>query len=356
MQLNQDTSINKLIKLLTVSGEISRHAAEILLDIPSSSLPVILNRMRGERVFETSEGKKRVPIIRGINIMRFTKKFTKVLQAIDANMYEQVRNATSNFRYPNSETSARRTEVSEIAAMMMRMNIPIPANENPSYKGTEKRMFFSMSMFKRDLPIGKSASSRMRGILLNGSEAYVMYYVSKESNIWAARGEEKIKLCAKQFCSVHAPSVKQIHAIITGREASDLELCLQTGRSRKQIGYNGIYEKTHFIPLTQNGMHLLEEILQGDNMTTRILFPDPEDGFFDYISGTEHHLVALDADLNKLAKLKKMSMLAPQKKYIVYTYSWQVEHIKKFLAETDIEIRAAEQEGVIEETWKRRRK
>ena len=285
--------------------------------------------------------------------IRLYKWFFPVLEKYfhDAYRYYLFEHPNHNFHSERNKIE-RNHRVAEALSFMLLSGIESRPYKTPTLqrmtidrKPYLEPAYYSSRMVKSlvDSQLQKTQYTRYVGILLYQTGYYVIYNSRKAVMRWNGEGEQKTTLDVSNLCSMNCESTGLRSAILLGY---DYQVAMNTinqyeSGSRYVKLFSQNYHRIHFIPMTEEGIKMLQ-ILVVPNWQHRILhmlFEEEQIRLntgsfqFDALVDDTRVLCFMDCDILKLISFYKAARESDFS-WSVVCYDSQVEFLRSYLGDT----------------------
>ena len=255
----------------------------------------------------------------------------------------------------NDQHLDRNHRVAEVLAVCRDAGVEIFPHNLPNFQRDEfdriiplRQPFFITSRmlkwFGGNDAANKTNFTRLVGALFIDETSYFVYNTRYTPMKWSGPGEMKAKINV-DFLSHGAPVFGDHYAMLFANSADiAMQAFLSTQKIRNSnYHFHGIYEKVHYIPLSEYGARYLHFFTVSDwhDYLTKIILdidelPNRNSYAYDNYDDGIYSLVWLDGDLRRLWSASKF-----EGDLRVYCFEWQKDFVRNFLGD-DVEILTAD--------------
>ncbi len=347
--------IHRLLLLLSVGGEFPSSSIGILGKVRVykalvHSLESIqsVRAHRDGQVYTTKlmtvSGK------RAKRTIRLYRGALPILNAIHPNALEYYLNAFQEHKFTGDAFHIwRNHRVSEALAICLSAGLEMRPYALPELQLDEFRRtvpgfpsFYIARDFKKlDVEeFNKTMYTRIVGAVFYPGGVYAVYNTRGAVMKWSGIGEFKAKMHLEGLSSMNAGIQEVSSALLLGKDAGiAMQTLLESDKTRKkEMRFDKIYQRIHFIPLNQDGARLLRILVLPDwqeKILGQLFLPDMRPRGYGrmeydaYIEGT-YIYSHLDSDIARLIRFRE-ALISQTDKFEVLCFPWQAGFLKEYL-------------------------
>jgi len=225
--------------------------------------------------------------------------------------------------------------------------LPELQKERISQTEMKKCSFYIARNFKKldNLELNKTIYTRVTGALFYSGGCYAVYNTRNAVMKWNGMGEYKALQHIIEIARLNTGLNEVDSAVLLG---STPELALKTmlqsdENSKRELRFDTVYKKVHFVPTSDDGVTLLKTLTTPDwnrKMLNAIFGDDSlykNNGIMEYDAFIEDKYIYshLDSDIARLYRFSE-ALKVQSEPFEVLCYPWQVSFLETYLGSRDI--------------------
>lgn len=182
--------------------------------------------------------------------------------------------------------------------------------------------------------------TRLVGAVFADGRCYALYNTRDTLMKWNGKGEEKMKDNLNALCRMNAGIQIVDAAILFGKNEEIALRTLMSGGKQQKNGsrFDSIYKETHFIPMSGDGIRLLQLLMLPDakeNLLSTLFTPEIRSydmGGFEYDAKVGKKIIFshIDGDLSRLIRFREAAKRMPFQ-FDVLCLSFQKPYLEQYL-------------------------
>ena len=348
----------RLLQLLTISGEFPTKSFSVLGGVRIiRHLVLRLTSVQDVRMDKDSPaytGKMFSVSGRGqLRTIRLCKCAFPLIDELHPGALECYLSSFGKFSSSSVHIS-RNHRVAEVLALCMMADIefrpyvlPELQKERISQTEMKKCSFYIARNFKKldNLELNKTIYTRVTGALFYSGGCYAVYNTRNAVMKWNGMGEYKALQHIIEIARLNTGLNEVDSAVLLG---STPELALKTmlqsdENSKRELRFDTVYKKVHFVPTSDDGVTLLKTLTTPDwnrKMLNAIFGDDSlykNNGIMEYDAFIEDKYIYshLDSDIARLYRFSE-ALKVQSEPFEVLCYPWQVSFLETYLGSRDI--------------------
>lgn len=247
---------------------------------------------------------------------------------------------------------SRNHRIAEMVAMCQAAGIvsfPWDAQDPHDWNVRNQDVAHPMSYLSRDLKefhkgeMKKTEYTRIAGAIVYPRGVYAVYNTRDQSMLWCGRGEEKTKILLSSIFLAGGRRAEVNDAILLGTDFRAAATTLYEAFRRRHLTerVDKIYQSLHFIPMSPEGVKMLEMITSEGwetnlkvaiygNATT---WPMPKGLEHDAVIDGVYHYCHLDGDLCRLIRFRRSLARWPEESFVLDCFPDQMPYLKEYLGD-----------------------
>ena len=353
--LNSGSHTCELIRLLALTGEFPYRSLTILgNELSWRTLVRKLNKPQDFLIPESDfRHTCRMLSISGKSSqksIRLYKGGLPVLQAIDPEGYAYYMENYGNHPFSGNEGHVDRNHrIAEAIAMLNQAGVQTEPFLLPKLQEESFRCIipeFPCMYHSREIKMlgtyeeKKYHFTRLVGAVFADGRCYALYNTRDTLMKWNGKGEEKMKDNLNALCRMNAGIQKVDAAILFGKDEQIALRTLMSGGKQQKNGcrFDSIYKETHFIPMSADGIRLLQLLMLPDakeNLLSTLFTPNIRSydrGGFEYDAKVGKKIIFshIDGDLSRLIRFREAAKRLPFQ-FDVLCLSFQEPYLEQYL-------------------------
>ena len=353
--LRLGSHVYRLLNLLAVCGEYPYRSLHLLGSV--RTLEELVRRLEVVQHFRTPAGadlgtcKMLTTSGRGDKrTIRLYKSALPLLQTLHPAALDWYLATTGGHRFSGSTSHVERNHrVAESVAVCMCAGVETRSFLLPPLQKRAIRQivpagacFYQAKSVKQldNAEMNKTIFTRLTGALFSPGYCYAVYNTRDAVMKWSGMGEFKTARHLEELARMNAGPARADHAILLG-EQTDLALqtLLESDKSRRmELRFDRIYPHVHFIPMTEQGIHLLHILTLPDwhEQVLTAVFPEQMrvsmPGVMEYDAQNAKTLILshLDGDIARLVRVRQ-ALEHSGTPYEILCYPWQSQFVDRYM-------------------------
>ena len=356
--IRDGTRVRKLMLLLACVGEypmqsvcllgndrVWKRRIRELQKVQDFCLPSDQQRVRFQMLTVSGKGKTKT--------IRLHKSALPILKKVNPEAFAYYMRRFGRHHFSGAPAHVSRNHrIAEMVAMCQAAGIaafPWDAQDPHDWNVRNQDVAQPMSYLSRDLKefykgeMKKTEYTRIAGAIVYPRGVYAVYNTRDQSMLWCGRGEEKTKILLSSIFLTGGRRAEVDDAILLGKDFRAAATTLHEAFRRRHLQerVDKIYQSLHFIPMSPEGVKMLEMITTEGweaklkvaiygNATTWSM---PRGLEHDAVIDGVYHYCHLDGDLCRLIRFKRSLARWPEESFVLDCFPDQMPYLKEYLGD-----------------------
>ena len=345
-----------LLRLLSVSGEFPSKSLGILGDV--RTIKTMIHKMEtAQKIRLYSNGTViktklfQVSGLRNKRTIRLAKNALPVLNEFHPDALGYYMNSYPDNKFTGNLLNMwRNHRVGEAMAVCMMAGIEtapyiLPELQKDSIRRVipETPSYYISRDFKKiyEAELSKTIFTRMIGLLFYPGDCYSVYNTRDSVMRWSGLGEIKARQEVSEIVRMNAKLHEVTSALLFGNsEEIALQTIINSDKSlKKELRFDRVYNKIHFVPLNKNGVDLVKILTLPDwheklmsvlfSSKTRMRGYDSIE--YDAYQDDKYYYSYFDGDIARLIRFKG-SLQSRMQSFEILCFPWQAKFLNDYLS------------------------
>ena len=356
--IRDGTRVRKLMLLLACVGEypmqsvcllgndrVWKRRIRELQKVQDFCLPSDQERVRFQMLTVSGKGKAKT--------IRLHKSALPILKKVNPEAFAYYMRRFGKHHFSGAPAHVSRNHrIAEMVAMCQAAGIvsfPWDAQDPHDWNVRNQDVAHPMSYLSRDLKefhkgeMKKTEYTRIAGAIVYPRGVYAVYNTRDQSMLWCGHGEEKTKILLSSIFLAGGRRAEVDDAILLGTDFRAAATTLYEAFRRRHLTerVDKIYQSLHFIPMSPEGVKMLEMITSEGwetnlkvaiygNATT---WPMPKGLEHDAVIDGVYHYCHLDGDLCRLIRFRRSLARWSEESFVLDCFPDQMPYLKEYLGD-----------------------